>query len=169
MRVLPPAYPGSHIPSVTEIKQAVTTDPRHFFFSAGSQDGTINAGTVRQFLHEWYKEYSANGYRTLEESLTLSDYYVRWAAQGGLAATAFWTTASVAFAEKAEGTVYVLLPPDVAADSLWHYQRPILMASPTVQNIVELDYHNNKKALKGVVPLESPDDMAAQFQGLDLR
>jgi len=169
MRVLPPAFPGSDIPSVTEIKQAIATDPGRCFFYAGSKDGMINTFTARQFLHERYKEYSANGYKLLDECFTLSDYHIRWAAQGGSTATAFWTAASVAFAEKAEGTVYVLLPSTVAVNSIWHFEQPILMDSTAVQNIIVLDIYNNKRALKGTLPLESPaNNMTARFQGLNI-
>jgi len=77
--------------------------------------------------------------------------------------------ASVAFAEKAQGTVYVLLPPDVAARSTWWVERPILMDSATVENIIEVDYCNNKRAKKGSIPPESAiDAMAARFQILNV-
>ncbi|MCJ1244969.1 hypothetical protein MMC30_002170 [Trapelia coarctata] len=169
MRVLPPASPGSDIPSVAEIKQAITADPRYFFFYAGSGDGTINADWVLHFIHEGHREYSAKGYKMLNECFTPIDYRVRWVAQGGPTATTFWTAARVAFAEKAEGTVYVLLPPNVAVNSIWHLEKSILMASPTVQNIVEVDIYNNKKALKGSIPYESPEDEVAwRFQSLDI-
>ena len=75
----------------------------------------------------------------------------------------------MAFAEKAEGTVYVLLPPVVAAGSKWHFERPILMDSPLVENIILLDYDNNKMALKGMVPPVSPtEELTMQFQDMDL-
>jgi len=61
MRVLPPSFPPSSLPSVTEVKQAITHNPHRFFFYAGSSDGTIGAATVREFLYTRYPEYISQG------------------------------------------------------------------------------------------------------------
>lgn len=132
------------IPDKAIIAAAIGGNPQKYFFYARDADEThIDVEKVDTFMkaHAEYK-----GYLTLAGgALTVQEHWDRGEPE-------FWHRASEAFAEKAEGTVYVLLPSSVPGTSMWNTEEPILMASAKVKNIIQLDRNNKKTALKGSVP-----------------
>ncbi|MCJ1244982.1 hypothetical protein MMC30_002183 [Trapelia coarctata] len=132
------------IPDKATIAAAIGGNPQKYFFYARDADEThIDVEKVDTFMKA-HKEYA--GYLTLAGgALKVQENWDRGEPE-------FWHRASQAFAEKAEGTVYVLLPSSVPGTSMWNIEKPILMASGKVKNIIQVDRNNKKTALKGSVP-----------------
>ena len=127
------------VPTKEQLSAAMGGDPKKYFFYATANGVTVDTAYAFINSHPEYKGYMmlSGGVLQPQEDWDMEQV---------------WKLASQIFAEKAEGTVYVLLPASVPSSSLWHDEKPILMASAKVKNLIQVDLKNNKVALKGAVP-----------------
>ncbi|KAI9934549.1 hypothetical protein ASPWEDRAFT_30915 [Aspergillus wentii DTO 134E9] len=152
-------------PTVEEVEKALDVKKNAAIFYSGPEKHAIFHKTYEDLTNkEIGKRSYLKNYKTVRESFNPSNWAKKYIRQNKIKdQRKFWEIASKAYANKAEGTVYVMLPEEPGTkwheNTIWDKTEwPTLKASHKVQNVIRINPDNDhQEAIKGKVVAEDDE------------